>query len=186
MFLLSQYSEVCLNVKTVTKKWGHENSWSLGSCSSPTGTSKFGSNQASTHECCQAPGSYELTCNCSYGDGWHGGYLEIQGKKYCEGFVNGHVNKEQVTITGTNSISYIKRTINLVTIIQFSYILFSILQLSGILARILPPRQHYDFIPSKTIFHETAIAANQACTEKLKTTKRENLIESVQIFFVIL
>ena len=29
---------------------------------------------------------YAITCLDAYGDGWHGGYLEINGEKYCENF----------------------------------------------------------------------------------------------------
>ena len=28
----------------------------------------------------------ELTCDCSWGDGWHGGYLEINGQRYFDSF----------------------------------------------------------------------------------------------------
>ena len=76
------------------------------SSKSLTGTAKFTSFETTTDECCQNPGTYELTCNCSYGDGWHGGYVEIQGKKYCEGFSGGYVKKEQVTITGSSTLPY--------------------------------------------------------------------------------
>ena len=41
-------------------------------------------------ECCQPAGRYTLTCKCSYGDGWHGGYLEINGTNYCEDFKHGY------------------------------------------------------------------------------------------------
>ena len=33
---------------------------------------------------------YAITCNDAYGDGWHGGYLEINGEKYCANFERGH------------------------------------------------------------------------------------------------
>ena len=96
------HADVCTDIKTVTKKYGFENSWRLGSCISFNRGLKFSSNKEYTRECCQAPGSYELKCKCSFGDGWHGGYVEIQGKKYCKSFSGGKVKKEQVTITGTS------------------------------------------------------------------------------------
>ena len=30
-----------------------------------------------------------MTCTDSYGDGWHGGYLEISGNQYCSQFSTG-------------------------------------------------------------------------------------------------
>ena len=96
---------VCTNVKVVTKKYGYENSWALGTCESKE---RYQSNKETTQECCQAPGTYELECKDSYGDGWHGGYLEIQGKKYCDDFQGGrgnHLKTVQVTIAGTDIIS---------------------------------------------------------------------------------
>ena len=30
-----------------------------------------------------ADGDYELICKDSYGDGWNGGYITINGKRYC-------------------------------------------------------------------------------------------------------
>jgi hypothetical protein len=38
------------------------------------------------HQCClELPGIYNLVCQDSYGDGWNGGYLTIQGKQVCSG-----------------------------------------------------------------------------------------------------
>ena len=76
------------------------------SSKSPTSTTKFTSFETTTDECCQNPGTYELTCKDKYGDGWHGGYVEIQGKKYCEKFSNGKIKKKQVTITGSCTLLY--------------------------------------------------------------------------------
>merc|ERR1712226_506090 len=50
-----------------------------------------------TEQCCQPAGSYDLVCKDSYGDGWHGGYLLIEGKKYCKRFKNGHEKTEEGT-----------------------------------------------------------------------------------------
>ena len=36
----------------------------------------------------------------TYKDGWHGGYIEIQGQKFCDDSWSGSEKKEQVTITG--------------------------------------------------------------------------------------
>ena len=56
-------------------------------------------------ECCQAPGTYRLECKDRYSDGWHGGYLEIQGKKYCDDFLGGHLQTVQITIAGSETKS---------------------------------------------------------------------------------
>ena len=42
-------------------------------------------------ECCVSKDKTEfpISCQDSYGDGWHGGYLEIEGKEYCTGFSDG-------------------------------------------------------------------------------------------------
>ena len=39
--------------------------------------------------CCLTPGTYTLKCKDRFGDGWHGGYIEIDGTKYCEDFRDG-------------------------------------------------------------------------------------------------
>ena len=33
-------------------------------------------------------------------DGWHGGYVKIQGIKYCENLKTGHEEEKEITITG--------------------------------------------------------------------------------------
>jgi len=80
---------VCTDIKIVTKEYGYENSWTFGSCSS---NQEYGDDQQYTVQCCQPAGNYELTCKCSYGDGWHGGYIQIGGEKYCDDFDDGFEN----------------------------------------------------------------------------------------------
>ena len=92
--------KVCKNIKIVTKSWGKENSWTLGSCSS---AQKYKSKKTYTEECCQPTGNYKLTCKDSYGDGWHNGYIEIGGTKYCKDFQSG----SEKTLDVSNSISNI-------------------------------------------------------------------------------
>ena len=70
----------------MTQAWGNENSWTFGFCSSSQTYSNY---QEYTEECCQPAGSYDLTCTCSYGDGWHGGYIQIGNDQYCEDFTAG-------------------------------------------------------------------------------------------------
>jgi hypothetical protein len=86
--------DVCKNIKIVTKNWGKENSWTLGDCNS---AQEYKSFKGYTEECCQRAGNYQLACKDTYKDGWHGGYMEIAGEKYCETFRSGHLQTEEVT-----------------------------------------------------------------------------------------
>ena len=70
----------------ITKSYGAENSWSLGKCSS---TSLHKSSTTYGAECCLPPGEYTLECKDTHGDGWHGGYININGISYCGSFKNG-------------------------------------------------------------------------------------------------
>jgi len=87
-------TDVCINVKTITKDWGYENTWTFGNCSSgqtlPDGKA-FESQKEYNEECCQPAGSYDFVCNDSYGDGWHGGYVQIgdSEEKLCLNFTDG-------------------------------------------------------------------------------------------------
>ena len=93
MFLL----EVCMSIKVVTKSWGRENSWTFGSCSS---SRTYSSKRTYTEKCCLFPGDQTLTCKDSYGDGWHGGYIEIEGKQYCKNFRKGKKKTTTVDVKG--------------------------------------------------------------------------------------
>ena len=85
-----------------TKGDGNENSWSLGACSSNRG---YGNNQEYIQQCCLAPGNYSLECKDSYGDGWHGGYIEVDGIKHCETFSSGSVQTIEIIINGKVKLS---------------------------------------------------------------------------------
>ena len=61
----------------------------MGSCSNGQ---EYGNRNTYTEECCQLAGDYQLVCKDSYGDGWHGGYIEILGVKYCQGFLDGDLD----------------------------------------------------------------------------------------------
>jgi len=82
-------------VKTTTTRYGNENSWTIGSC---TNEAQFENDKTVSQTCCLATGSYNLECKDTYGDGWHGGYLEINGKTFCEKFTSGSSKTEVVTI----------------------------------------------------------------------------------------
>ena len=44
-------------------------------------------------------GEQTLTCKDSYGDGWHGGFIKINGKTFCKKFRAGKESKSPVQIT---------------------------------------------------------------------------------------
>jgi hypothetical protein len=99
--IIFSFSEVnCIDINVVTKRWGYENSWTFGACSS---TQKYPNSATTKEQCCQPAGEYELVCKCSCGDGWHRGYLEIDGQKYCKKFRNGYEKTESATMCNSAS-----------------------------------------------------------------------------------
>ena len=73
-----------LKLKLKTRRYGNEISWTFGrECASNGG---YEDESTYIEKCKVRPGVYTLECKDSYGDGWNGGYLEIQGIKYCEKF----------------------------------------------------------------------------------------------------
>ena len=90
-----------MDIKKVTKAWGSENSWAFGKCKS---TRRYGTRRTYTMNCCLLQGEHTLTCKDSYGDGWHGGYVEIEGKKYCKDFTNGREKTTKIQIKGMNLV----------------------------------------------------------------------------------
>jgi len=87
-------ADVCINLKLTTVDWGKEISWTFGSCSS--GDTIYGDNQDYDINCCQQAGTYVFDCKDEYGDGWHGGYMNIGGTKVCEDFSDGSSQKQNV------------------------------------------------------------------------------------------
>ena len=87
------FLEICADIQIRTERWGYENSYSIGTC---VAKEQYSSNSDYAEECCLVPGNYTMDCKCSYGDGWHGGYLEINGVRYCDDFSSGH--KQTVTV----------------------------------------------------------------------------------------
>ena len=99
-----KWDVVCFNVETITKKWANEISWSVGSCKSTgrhtcTANGGYFDNMNFTQPCCLPPGDHQLTCNDCYGDTWRGGYLLIDGVKYCENFT-GMAHNEVISLSG--------------------------------------------------------------------------------------
>ena len=96
---------ICMNVKIRTKKYGEENSWIFGSCSN---NEAYQSDQRYTEICCQERGDYNVVCKDSYGDGWHGGYVEIGDVRYCDDFVDGFQDVHEISMQGEEfHLSYI-------------------------------------------------------------------------------
>ena len=90
----------CFNVTTVVKHFRGEMSWTIGckgdscngvECHSDKFKAMIGPGKFE-QECCLPDhiNDYAIKCHDAYGDGWHGGYLEINGEKYCENFDRGH------------------------------------------------------------------------------------------------
>ena len=89
--------DVCFNVTTVAVHWGHEISWTIGTgdesrdCLSHEDIIHWDLSWEYDQMCCLPKHTDEFVIACvdSYGDGWHGGYLEINGEKYCDNFSDG-------------------------------------------------------------------------------------------------
>ena len=79
-------------------------SWTLGPCANAQsypheiGYTEYGKQY--TERCCLPPGDYMLTCKVSSGEGWNGGFMEIQGNRYCHDFLASDEASPQVTIRG--------------------------------------------------------------------------------------
>ena len=85
----------CFEVKLTTVSFGKEISWTLDSCESNGG---YGNNGEYTQQCCLSPGSYNLECKDSFGDGWNGGYIEVGGIKYCDSFTSGNEETSEIIV----------------------------------------------------------------------------------------
>ena len=72
-----------------------ENSWSLGTCSSEKLYDPY---NYYIQECCLNEGLHTLKCMDSKGDGWAGGFIRIQGNRYCEDFNSGSQKEIEITI----------------------------------------------------------------------------------------
>ena len=91
--------DVCFDVELTTKHHGIDISWSLGDrCSS---SQEYGNNNVYTKKCCLKLGDYVLSCDDSHGDGWQGGFIQIQGKKYCDDSSRWSRLNKKVTIAET-------------------------------------------------------------------------------------
>merc|ERR1719498_954343 len=81
-------------ISLVTSSWGNEVTWTIDDCSG----GPYSSNTAYTIDCCLAAGEHTLQCIDSFGDGWHGATMTIDGTSYCGDFTTGSLQTEEVTI----------------------------------------------------------------------------------------
>jgi hypothetical protein len=88
---------ICIDVSLTSGHYG--SNWEIGPCSSSPMQSKQNQMYAKYIEkCCISPGKHTLTCTDSEKTGWGGGFLEIQGHRYCHDFI-GFTAMRKVVIT---------------------------------------------------------------------------------------
>ena len=80
-----------VSVVLTTKEYGYEIQWSLSeNCSSEYtyddyyDGNGYDDNQDHVKNCCLPDGTYNLVCTDHSGDGWNGGYLTINGTRFCD------------------------------------------------------------------------------------------------------
>lgn len=90
----------CVDIQVDTKSWAFEISWVIKSDTPGKDCQGKGYTDNSHYDtrCCLEPGKYELECKDSYGDGWNGAFLTLNGKKYCDEFGSGKSMKTHVQI----------------------------------------------------------------------------------------
>ena len=104
-------SQYCINVKTVIKATvtdsGYNNSWHIGCvdqyCQICVNNQEYRWSGEYNQECCflEDYKEYIIKCYDYLKDGWHGGYLEINGVKYCEDFLEGYMANYTMTKSNT-------------------------------------------------------------------------------------
>ena len=119
-------NEQCFDVVITTKRYGNENSWTLGTCKNDQ---VYENDQTYTESCCLNPGSYQLSCDDTYGDGWHGGYIEIEGTRYCKDFVSDHQQGHNIDIAHSGNLflqNYMRgNNQNIITLQDFNISLYT-------------------------------------------------------------
>ena len=111
---------VCMPVKiqvdSKQNKTLFSRSWKMGSCTGPTGRTKYTSIGTYIDRCCLPPGSYTLACKNDKGPfGWGNSFIEIQGMRYCNNFF-GSETFRRVLIKGKYLISRYNYTYKLAII----------------------------------------------------------------------
>ena len=99
------FLDICFTAEITSKIWANEIRWSLSSADDPPvcqNTQIYENDKTTSESCCLLPGEYTLTCKDTYGDGWHGGFIEIQGTTYCDDCLGGCAEKNVQVILGHN------------------------------------------------------------------------------------
>jgi hypothetical protein len=84
-------------VVITTKHWPDEMEWTLTGSGPAAGVSCKGGpynghyGPQPAEPCALKAGSYTLKCIDTYGDGWHGGFMTVDGVMYCDDFTTGHL-----------------------------------------------------------------------------------------------
>ena len=91
------------NVSLTSTSWGKEIYWTLGGCCGgghlvDICDTVYENHDTHEGECSLPSGQYTLKCMDRYGDGWHGGFIMISGKTYCETFNSGSSETHEVMI----------------------------------------------------------------------------------------
>ena len=90
--------------------YGNEVTWTIvdGSGTTVCSGGPYPDNTANTDDCCLTNGTpYTLNCIDSWGDGWHNGYISIDGTQYCNGFLTGSLETHGVTAGQTCDINHV-------------------------------------------------------------------------------
>ena len=94
----------CFAVKLTTKSLGSSIYWKIGSSEEERICNGVGydDNQEYVDQCCLSPGRYQLICeHHGNSNSLQGGYIEIDGKRYCEGYLEDG-NTEEIIRRGIN------------------------------------------------------------------------------------
>ena len=100
-FLLGGCPYTMVTVKTTSKgtQTGHQfsslKSWSVGSCENED---VIDDGKTVSQTCCLEKGFNLIVCKEAEGRGWMGGYLEINGQKFCDNWWRGFSKEEYVNI----------------------------------------------------------------------------------------
>merc|ERR1711997_20697 len=77
--------------------YGNENTWTFGDCHTD---SKYPDNSMiNLGECCLSYGEHDLTCRDFWSDGWHGGYVLVDGIKFCNHFNSGPTETHRLVVS---------------------------------------------------------------------------------------
>ena len=94
LFVFSYLDYVCMDITTITRRYGNETRWTFGFCNSDQVYDDY----KEYHEmCCQPAKAYTLDCEGV--DGWHRGYISV-GLQYCGDFRIGEHQRQKADMIG--------------------------------------------------------------------------------------